>query len=212
MLYSEDDLIPLSALQHLDFCQRQCALIHVEGVWAENRYTAEGRLMHERADEGPTETRGDVRIERGVLLKSLALGLSGKADIIEFHSSAVDSGAWYPYPVEYKRGKKKAEDCDRIQLCAQAICLEEMLGISIGSGALFYGKTRRREDVAFGENLRLKTLRQAQRLHELIKSGTTPAPVITPKCDNCSLINLCMPRNVYGNNNVEGYLTRMLET
>ena len=151
-MYSEDDLLPLSALQHLYFCERQCALIHVEQVWLENRFTAEGRIMHERVDTGKSEMRGGVRTSFAVSLRSLRLGLVGKADVVEFHRRQSPDGrsAWQPFPVEYKRGRPKKDNCDKIQLCAQALCLEEMLNLRIECGALFYGKTRRRQDVPEG--------------------------------------------------------------
>ena len=120
-MFDIDDLIQLSALQHMDFCPRQCALIHVEQTWSENRLTAEGRIMHEHVHEEGRESRGDVRIERGVALRSLRLGLIGKADVVEYHRQA--GGSWRPFPVEYKRGKPKPDHSDKIQLCAQAICL-----------------------------------------------------------------------------------------
>ncbi len=126
--YNEDDLIQLSALQHLLFCERQCALIHIEQVWAENMFTAEGKIMHERVDSSKSESRGKVRVEFSVPLRSLRLGLVGKADVVEFHQK---SGEWHPFPVEYKRGKPKMNNCDKVQLCAQALCLEEMLEVEI---------------------------------------------------------------------------------
>jgi len=154
-VYDIEDLIQLSALQNMVFCSRQCALIHIEQVWSENRLTAEGRLMHERTHEEGGESRGNVRIERAVMLRSLRLGLVGMADVVEFHR--LEDGRWQPFPVEYKHGKPKVDDCDKVQLCAQAICLEEMLNVEIPGGALFYGKTRRRLDVAFDSDLRQET-------------------------------------------------------
>ena len=127
--YTEDDLIQLSALQHLVFCERQCALIHIEQLWNENLFTAEGRIMHDKVDTANKESRGNIRIEYGVPIRSLRLGLIGKADVVEFHRK--DDGMWMPFPVEYKRGKPKMDDCDKVQLCAQAICLEEMLNVEI---------------------------------------------------------------------------------
>ncbi|MCX5685213.1 MAG: Dna2/Cas4 domain-containing protein, partial [Planctomycetota bacterium] len=218
-MFSEDDLLPLSALQHLLFCQRQCALIHIEGLWDENRLTALGKRLHERAHrEGERELRGNVCIARGVRLRSLRLGLAGKADIVEFH--LVDAagepaapaagmevqpldapenspptaaappippspgppgaplpglpGLWWPFPVEYKRGRPKRNRCDEVQVCAQALCLEEMLGVGVPAGALFYGTTRRRFDVAFDAALRAETEDAARRLHAMIRSGVTP--------------------------------------
>src|SRR4030066_972158 len=142
---SNDDLIMLSALQHFFFCPRQCALIHIEQLWAENVLTAEGRIMHDKVDTANRESRGNIRIEYGVPMRSLRLGLIGRADVIEFHK--MDDGTWTPFPVEYKRGKPKMDDCDKVQLCAQAICLEEMLNVQVKSGALFYGRPRPREEV-----------------------------------------------------------------
>jgi CRISPR-associated exonuclease Cas4 len=193
-MFTEDDLLPLSALQHLIFCERQCALIHVEQLWADNRLTVEGTHLHRRADSGVDESRCDVRTARGVPLRSLRLGLIGKADVVEFHRSRRgEAEAWLPFPVEYKRGKPKRDRSDEVQLCAQALCLEEMLGAEIAGGALFYGTTRRREDIEFGAGLRAETESAAARLHGLIAAGTTPSAVREPKCDSCSLLHLCLP-------------------
>jgi CRISPR-associated exonuclease Cas4 len=168
-------------------------LIHIEGLWAENRLTVEGRHLHDKAHEGPDEMRGDVRIVRGLALRSLRLGLIGKADVVEFHPPAPRGGSPRPFPVEYKRGRPKAHDADRVQLCAQGLCLEEMLGVPVGAGALFYGRTRRRQDVAFDDALRRLTEQTAERLHALIATGRTPRAVREPKCDRCSLLDLCLP-------------------
>jgi CRISPR-associated exonuclease Cas4 len=203
-MYSEDALLPISALQHLLFCKRQCALIHVEGLWAENRLTVEGKHLHKRAHEGPDERRGDLQIVRGLPLRSLRLGLVGKADVVEFEergSPIFPQGLGrigtvpdvHVTPIEYKRGQAKKDDSDRVQLCAQALCLEEMLGVHVGEGALFYGKNRRRLAVVFDESLRRRTEAAARELHELIASGVTPLAVREPKCDACSLFNLCLP-------------------
>ncbi len=204
----EDDLIMLSALQHMVFCPRQCALIHIEQVWAENRQTAEGRIMHERVHEENRESRGNLRVEYGVPLRSLRLGLIGKADIVEFHR--LQDNTWQPFPVEYKRGKPKADDCDKVQLCAQALCLEEMLNARILKGALFYGKTRRRLDVSFDEKLRQKTEETARNVRVLLDSGRTPAPVYTKKCESCSLVGECLPKTMGKRRSVKSYLTRVL--
>lgn len=185
--YGEDDLLPISALQHLLFCERQCALIHIEGLWAENRLTAEGRAMHERVDRSEQTRRDDVRIVRGLPLRCLALGLTGRADVVEFHTDGTI------VPVEYKRGRPKRGDHDRVQVCAQALCLEEMHGQAIVKGALFYGQTRRRQEVLFDERLRKVTREAAQRLHALIRSGRTPTALHEAKCERCSLLELCLP-------------------
>ena len=187
-----DDLIMLSALQHLVFCERQCALIHIEQLWNENLFTAEGRIMHDKVDTSNRESRGNIRIEYGVPMRSLRLGLIGKADVVEFHR--MDDGRWIPFPVEYKRGKPKMDDCDKVQLCAQAICLEEMLNVEIKKGALFYGRTRRREEVFFDEKLRLETEDAAKKVHALIESGMTPKAEYSKKCKKCSLYEQCMPK------------------
>ena len=207
-VFSEDDLLPLSALQHLLFCERQAALIHLERVWAENSLTIEGKHLHERVDSGAGESRGDMRIARGVALRSLRLGLSGKADAVEFHKGPEET--WLPFPVEYKRGRPKKHRADEVQLCAQALCLEEMLGVSVPSGALFYGETRRRLDVAFDAALRLVTEQAAARMHEILDSGVTPLPVREPKCEQCSLLEICMPGAP--SSSVQRYLDRALRS
>lgn len=207
--FAEADLLPLSALQHLAFCERQCALIHIEGVWAENRLTAQGRLLHERVHEREDESRGDVRIARGLRLRSLRLGLVGQADVVEFHRQP--DRTWQPFPVEYKRGRAKRGDCDRIQLCAQAMCLEEMTGAAVPEGALFYGTPRRRETVCFDPALRAAVGDAARRLHALIEGGRTPSAVFAKRCDNCSLLAQCRPRMPVSNGAVERYIARSME-
>lgn len=185
---AEDGLIPLSALQHHLFCPRQCALIHVEGLWAEDAATAEGRILHESVDAGRPETRPGVRIARGIAIRSLALGVAGRADVVEFRGRPPQ-----PFPVEYKRGKPKAHRADEVQLCAQAICLEEMCGVEVPEGALFYGVTRRRMNVAFDPGLRALTARVAAEARADIVAQRTPPPVRTPACRRCSLADLCQP-------------------
>jgi CRISPR-associated exonuclease Cas4 len=187
-MFAEDHLLPISALQHLLFCERQCALIHIEQVWSDNQFTAEGNLLHERTHDGPDESRPGVRITRGLPVRSLALGLSGQCDVVEFHESTGEIRI-----VEYKRGKPKPHRADEVQLCAQALCLEEMLQKPIASGALFYGKRRRHTPVAFDESLRTLTRAAAERLHALIASRITPPAMREKKCDSCSLLEICMP-------------------
>jgi CRISPR-associated exonuclease Cas4 len=208
-MYTEEDLVPLSALQHLSFCERQCALIYIEQIWNENRMTAEGHIMHERVHEQDRESRRDVRIEYGLPLRSLRLGLIGKADVVEFHRAGKDF--WQPFPVEYKRGKPKHDHCDLIQLCAQAMCLEEMLSVSIRSGAIFYGKTRRRLDVPFDEVLRKETEDAAERAHQLIGCGITPPPVYKKRCERCSLVDESIPKTIGEKSSVKRYLMRMMK-
>ena len=188
---TEEALIPISALQHYLFCPRQCALIHVEQLWAEDAATAEGRLLHEKADSGRPEKRPGVRVARSVALRSVALGVTGKADVVEFHGEG--SGETRPFPVEYKRGKPKAHQADEVQLCAQALCLEEAFGVTVPEGALFYGETRRRQAVSFDDGLRALTARTAAAARAMIATGTTPAPVPMPACRRCSLEALCQP-------------------
>lgn len=206
MTYTEDDLLPISALQHLLYCERQCALIHIERVWEENLFTAEGRILHEKVDSGEDCVRAGRRIARSLPLRSLKLGLSGLADVVEFGPVQGDV-----YPVEYKRGRSKAANWDRIQLCAQAMALEEMLGVSITEGALFYGKTRRREVVTLDATLRAETEGASERLHQRIASGQTPAAHYDAKCDACSLIEKCMP-GIPKNKSVSKYLAAMADT
>ena len=182
---SEDDALPISGLQHLAFCPRQWALIHLEQVWVENVRTAEGRLLHERADLPGESRRAGVRTVRGMWLRSERLHLTGRADIVEFKPE--------PYPVEYKRGKSKPNDCDTVQLCAQALCLEEMLDTPIERGAIFYGNPRRRLEVDFTAELRSRTEELAATMHRLYRSGLTPAATPGPYCRNCSLVDVCLP-------------------
>jgi len=207
-MFNEDDLLPLSALQHLLFCERQCALIHIEQIWTENLFTAEGRILHDKVDMANRETRGNVRIEYGVPMHSLRLGLIGKADVVEFHK---DKNNWAPFPVEYKRGKPKKDNSDKAQLCAQALCLEEMMNVGIPCGALFYGETRRRQDVTFDTALRKETADASERLHELIASGITPKPVYTKKCTSCSLVQICLPKKAGQVRSVKNYIAKAVQ-
>jgi CRISPR-associated exonuclease Cas4 len=189
----DDDLIALSALQHYLFCPRQCALIHVEQAWAENRFTAEGRVLHEATAEPGREKRRGVRVVTAMPLVSRRLGVSGIADLVEMHRGA--DGGWHPFPVEYKRGRPKAHRADEVQLCAQAMALEEMFGVTLGTGALFYGETRRRLDVALDGVLRALTAQVARDTRSMLAAGATPAPVFQKrKCGSCSLADLCRPQ------------------
>jgi len=187
----EDALIPISALQHFLFCPRQCALIHVEGMWAEDAATAEGRLLHERVDAAGSESRPGVRVVRGMQLRSLTLGLVGRADVVEFRGRPAR-----PFPVEYKRGRPKAHRADEVQLCAQAICLEEMCKNDVPEGALFYGAERRRTRVVFDQALRDLTAAVASDTSAMIGARRTPPPVFMPACKRCSLIEACLPERL----------------
>ena len=203
--YGIDDLVFLSALNHYLYCPRRCALIHIEQIWSENLFTAEGRIMHDKVDTANRESRGSIRIEYGVPMRSLRLGLIGKADAVEFHKTG---DKWIPFPVEYKRGKPKPDNCDKVQLCAQALCLEEMMNIEIPNGALFYGETRRREDVIFDEKLRRETEEAAKKVHELIESGITPKAEYSAKCKKCSLVEICLPK---ASKKASNYLLKVME-
>ena len=202
-MFTEDQLLPLSALQHWLYCPRQCGLIHLEQVWAENKFTAEGQVLHHKAHEGADESKAGVRITRSLPVRSFALGISGQCDIVEFHSACGDlrsqiSDLRSPertVPVEYKRGKPKSHRADEVQLCAQAMCLEEMLGVAVASGCLYYGETQRRTVVELDPPLRQLVTETAAALHAMIDSRETPsAEYLSSRCDGCSLIDLCQPK------------------
>jgi CRISPR-associated exonuclease Cas4 len=219
-MFTEDDLLPISALQHLVFCERQWGLIHLEQLWSENALTAQGRVMHDRVHEENVESRGDLKLARSLAIRSLTLGLIGKADLVEFHRLPENdprgmvlpnsSGRWQPLPVEFKHGKPKIDHCDEIQLCAQALCLEEMLHVAIPSGALFYGQPKRRTDVIFDEALRRETLATIARLHERTRLGKTPSAQFSKKCKSCSLLSQCMPEMFSKTPQVKTYLDQSL--
>jgi CRISPR-associated exonuclease Cas4 len=206
-MYNEDDLIMLSALQHLLFCPRQCALIHIEQLWTENRYTAEGRVLHERVHTAGRESHGKIRVEFDLPVRSLELGLTGRADMVEFHLRK--NGEWLPFPVEYKRGRPKKDNSDRVQLCAQGMCLEEMLCVAVPGGALYYGKKKRRTPVAFDHDLRRITREAANNLHQLIASATTPQAQYSKQCEKCSFIESCLPKTMGLKRRVAEYIERL---
>lgn len=187
--------ISLSSLQHYVYCPRQCALIHLEQQWVENIFTAEGRNMHEKVHSSTTETRGERKIVTGLQIGSESLGVFGQADVVEFHRQC---RRWQPYPVEYKRGRPKNPQGDKIQLCAQAMCLEEMLGVDIAEGALFYGKTRRRLVVSMDTALREQTRETIKSVQDLLSKGVIPSypseALIKVLCPCCSLVNVCLPQ------------------
>ncbi len=185
----EDHYLSISALQHFAFCPRQFALIHVEQVWAENKFTAEGRLLHERVDSGEMEQRGSMRYERSVSLISHVHQITGKMDLLEIEAG---NPPCY-FPVEYKRGKPKIEDWDRIQLCAQALCIEEMRNVVVDAGAIWYWEVRRRDKVTIDDALREVTLKVIHGARETLMSQKTPAAVNDKRCRSCSLIDLCHP-------------------
>lgn len=198
--YREEEWLLLSGIQHFAFCPRQWALIHVEGQWAENLLTVEGELMHTRAhDSDKSEKRGDTLILRDLRIFSRRLGITGACDVVEFHEDTQGislhgrEGLWKPFPVEYKRGKPKLHNADELQLCAQAVCLEEMLCCNIDRGALFYGETKRRTEVEFDTNLRNKLLEMATQMHDCYRRGHTPKVKPRKECKACSLMDICIP-------------------
>lgn len=195
-MYNEDDLVQISALQHILFCERQYALIHLEQEWEENSFTAEGRVLHERVDSERRESRRLFKQEYGMAVRSLHWGLIGKCDLVEL---------WYTKegniekvsPVEFKRGKKKIDDVDRVQLCAQVLCLEEMFNITIESGQFYYFQEHRRTTESIDQVLREKTIKLIERIMNIRETGKTiEAKYEKRKCDNCSLLNICMPKSM----------------
>lgn len=195
-MFSEDDLIPISGLQHLLYCERQFALIHVEQQWAENRYTAEGEFLHVKVDVEGHESRKLFRQEYGMAIRSLELGIIGKCDLVELFLRP-DGGAAEALPVEFKRGREKEDDCDRAQLCAQALCLEEMLGIQVDRGAFYYFGAHRRSYLEITSLLRKTTMDAIVQARAIIGSDETPeAKYEHRRCNGCSLAEICMPKAV----------------
>ncbi len=197
---SEDDYLMLSGLQHFSFCRRQWALIHIEQQWAENLLTVEGNIMHEKAHSVmPVEKRKGTLIIRSMPVKSALLGLTGVCDVVEFKREEEGitlkkhRGKFSVTPIEYKRGRPKESDADRLQLCAQAMCLEEMLCCNIENGALFYGETKRRDVVEFTDLLRQTVKKMAEEMHEMYQRGYTPKVKTGKFCSSCSLKDICLP-------------------
>ena len=216
-MYEEADYLQLSGLQHFVFCRRRWALIHIENLWADNYLTADGTVMHENVhNTAYRESRGERKIARGMYVHSARLGISGQCDAVEFHRSPTGvpitgwEGRWQPYPVEYKRGRPQTIDADRLQLCAQAICLEEMLCCDIPEGALYYGETRHRETVEFTEGLRETVRTCLTEMHELYRRGYTPKVKPTKSCNACSLKELCLPK-LMKSRAVSAYLRAAME-
>ncbi len=222
-MYSEDSLLLLSGIQHMAFCERQWALIHIEQAWAENVRTVEGQHLHERTDDPfLNETRKNIRVVRAMPIVSHKLGLRGVADVVEFQREEKylegitiqlekRRGWWKLYPVEYKRGRPKSDDRDAVQLCAQAISLEEMLKINISRGFLFYGQTKHRVEVLLDSALRERVQELSARMHELFSVGITPKAEKGKHCAQCSLIEICQPELTMRHKSVAGYLSRMME-
>ncbi|MBV8071056.1 MAG: CRISPR-associated protein Cas4 [Acidobacteriaceae bacterium] len=205
----DEDLIPISALQHYLYCPRQCALIHIERLWEENLHTAEGRVLHENAHQAAAERRKGVRVVTAMPLYHPGLGLFGVADVVEFHP---DTNGQRAVPVEYKRGRPKSHRADEVQLCAQALCLESMLGCAVPVGFLFYGKMARRKEVAFDSGLRELTRDTVAFTRRLLFGGRTPTASYEPKrCDPCSLIGVCQPRWLAAGQAVDAWLRKQVE-
>ena len=216
-MFDADDFLQLSGIQHFLFCRRQWALIHIEQQWAENYRTTDGKLMHEKAhDRNASESRRDFYVVRGLRIFSAALGISGECDVVEFYqdkngvSLTGKEEKWKPFPVEYKHGEAKTGNCDAAQLCAQAICLEEMLCCRIPKGALYYGQTRRRQTVEFTEELREQVRSAISEMHQLYQRGYTPKVKPTKACNACSLKALCLPV-LCKEKNVQTYLSASIE-
>lgn len=203
-MYPESGYLLLSGLQHLRFCQRQCALIHIEQQWSENFFTAAGRVQHEKVHGGVPESRKNVKTERNLKIASARLGVTGCTDAVEFYSDGKI------IPIEYKHGKPKENTSDEVQLCAQVICLEEMLGCTITEGALFYFKTRRRIPVPITDELRRETIELAERFHRFVADGQTPAALYSRQCESCSFIDECFPESAGKRKSVRAYIERRL--
>lgn len=217
MAYKEEDFLQISGLQHFQFCRRQWALIHLEQQWAENLRTVEGELLHQRAhDASQRERRGELLITRDMRVFSAVLGISGSCDVVEFRKSATGislpnlEGTYQPYPIEYKRGSPRTDHANHLQLCAQAMCLEEMLCCDIPEGALYYGEIRRREKVIFDEALRQEVKNAVEEMHRLYQRGYTPKVRPSKSCNACSLKELCLPK-LMKKKSVKKYLQEHLE-
>ncbi|MDR1753756.1 MAG: CRISPR-associated protein Cas4 [Eubacterium sp.] len=219
-MYDEDDYLLLSGIQHFAFCRRQWALIHIEELWVENRLTAEGRVIHEKAhDPFFTEKRGDVIVSREIAVHSGELGVSGQCDIVEFHKNddigvnlRGHHGKWYPIIVEYKHGKSKYNDCDRMQLTLQAMCLEEMLGCKkMEKSCLYYGETKRREYVNISDDLREKAKTMLSEMRDYYKRRYTPKVKASKSCMKCSFYEQCLPKSVNGKSASEYIKNALLE-
>jgi len=219
--HSDEVLLLLSGIQHFAFCERQWSLIHIEQVWQENLLTVEGRHVHERVDDPfDDESRGDLRIVRSMPVLSRELGLQGVADMVEFHRQPLcgpdtailrnTEGFWRPRPVEFKRGKPKPDDRDAVQLCAQALCLEEMMATRISHGDIYYWQTRRRQAVEFSDTLRTRTKSLAVRMHKLFEAGVTVTNVKGKSCQSCSLREACQPKLLKKRHSVSEYINSVL--
>lgn len=217
MEYSEDDYLMISGIQHFKFCRRQWALIHIEQQWEENAHTVTGELMHKRVhDPSLKEKRKDMIIARALPVVSRELGIRGECDLVEFHkcengiSMHGHRGLYSVYPVEYKKGKPKLTEEDKLQLAAQVMCLEEMFSIQILEGAIFYGETRRREAVEITEELRAEVRKMFQEMHQYYARNYTPKVKSSKSCNACSLKEICLPK-LGKTVSVQTYINQMLE-
>lgn len=192
--HREDDFIQISALQHYVYCPRQCALIHVEDVWRENVFTVRGDILHEKVDTDTYETRGTLKTVRGLRIHSYRLGIVGRCDVVEFKQSKISKDKTEVIPVEFKSGEPKDNISDKVQLCAQAFCLEEMLNTTVQRGEFFYGKIRRRIQVEIDDQLRKQTEEIIANIRELVTNKRTPVAEYSEKCRNCSLESICLPK------------------
>lgn len=190
-MYTEDDFIMISALQHYVYCPRQCGLIHVDDVWHENVFTVRGSILHEKVDTDTYETRGTKRTVRGLRIHSFRLGITGRCDVVEFKETKTSEEIM---PVEFKSGEPKDDISDKVQLCAQVFCLEEMLNVEIMQGAFFYGKIRRRDVVEIDNELRLQTESIISSVREIVSKKIVPTAEYSAKCRNCSLLDVCQPK------------------
>lgn len=220
---ADEDYLLLSGIQHMAFCERQWALIHIEQVWADNAHTMEGKYIHERVDNPfEDETRKDIRVVRALPIVSNKLGLRGVADIVEFQRTENDlagitvrlenrKGWWRLYPVEYKRGRPKPDDRDAVQLCAQAIALEEMFGVEIEKGFLYYAQTRHRVEIIFDQVIRIRVAQLCEKMHIMMSEGKTPKATKGKHCSLCSLKEICQPNLTISHRSVKDYLARMVD-
>ena len=218
MEYKEEDYLQISGIQHFEFCRRQWALIYVENIWEENVLTAEGRLIHQNAhDSDFTEKRKDILITRGMKVFSSSLGVSGECDVVEFHKDETNGvniegwdGKWIAFPIEYKHGKEKKGDEDVLQLTCQAMCLEEMLCTNIEKGYIYYYEIRHRIEVIITDELRDKVRSALKEMHNYVDRQWTPKVKPSPKCQSCSLKEICLPK-IMKNDNVKSYMKKVLE-
>lgn len=214
MEYNEEDYLMLSGIQHFVFCRRQWALIHIEQQWDENYRTTSGNLMHKRAhQENLFELRGNILTAHSMRISSKTLGITGQCDVVEFHKDIQGielygyEGLWRIVPIEYKRGEPKPGGEDEMQLCLQAMCLEEQFLTTIPEGYLYYGENRRRTKVVFSEDMRIKVRELVLEMHNMFKRGYTPNVKPTSKCKACSLYGLCLPQ-MFKNETVKSYIDR----